>query len=158
MKLKIFSRTIAPVSTKLGLKRPWMKRIQVCSGLSPRGGGIITMYRKNWQNFKIFFSRFTGIISTKLDTKHPWVKGIPVCSNIRNHSNLNNKILGFSSNQRYDIIVCVYWFELFSQESDVAHGSLVCFYIGLPYLARRCTSMRQYVVYIHDLDLWPICG
>ena len=32
----------------------------------------------------------------------------------------------FSSlNQRYDIIICVYWFELFSQVSDVAHGPLV---------------------------------
>ena len=32
----------------------------------------------------------------------------------------------FSSlNQRYDIIICVYLFELFSQVSDVAHGPLV---------------------------------
>ena len=32
----------------------------------------------------------------------------------------------FSSlNQRYDIIICVYYFELFSQVSDVAHGPLV---------------------------------
>ena len=32
----------------------------------------------------------------------------------------------FSSlNQRYDIIICVYCFELFSQVSDVAHGPLV---------------------------------
>ena len=36
--------------------------------------------------------------------------------------------MGFSSlNQRYDIIICVYWFELFSQVSDVAHGPLVYF-------------------------------
>ena len=25
------------------------------------------------------------------------------------------------------VIICVYWFELFSQVSDVAHGPLVCF-------------------------------
>ena len=32
----------------------------------------------------------------------------------------------FSSlNQRYDIIICVHLFELFSQVSDVAHGPLV---------------------------------
>ena len=30
-----------------------------------------------------------------------------------------------SLNQHYDIIICVYWFKLFSQVSDVAHGSLV---------------------------------
>ena len=30
-----------------------------------------------------------------------------------------------SLNQRYDIIICAYWFELFSQVSDVAHGPLV---------------------------------
>ena len=35
--------------------------------------------------------------------------------------------MGFISslNQRYDIIICVYWFELFSQVSDVAHEPLV---------------------------------
>ena len=32
----------------------------------------------------------------------------------------------FSSlNQRYDIIICVNWFELFSQVSDVAYWPLV---------------------------------
>ena len=35
-------------------------------------------------------------------------------------------IMFFSSlNQRDDIIICVYWFEMFSQVSDVAHGPLV---------------------------------
>ena len=28
-------------------------------------------------------------------------------------------------NQRYDIIKCVFWFEMFSQVSDLAHGPLV---------------------------------
>ena len=53
------------------------------------------------------------------------MKGIQVSSNeesINSHK-VNNV---FSSlNQRYDIIMCVYWFELFSQVSDVAHGPLV---------------------------------
>ena len=32
----------------------------------------------------------------------------------------------FSSlNQHYNIIICVYWLELFSYVSDVAHGPLV---------------------------------
>ena len=31
----------------------------------------------------------------------------------------------FSLNQHFDIIICVYWFELFSQVSDVAHWPLV---------------------------------
>ena len=34
--------------------------------------------------------------------------------------------MGFSSsNLRYDMIVCIYLFKLFSQVSDVAHGHLV---------------------------------
>ena len=35
--------------------------------------------------------------------------------------------MGFFSslNQRYDIIICVFLFELFCQVSDVAHGPLV---------------------------------
>ena len=40
-------------------------------------------------------------------------------------------------NQCYYIIICVYWFELFSQVSDVAHGPLVkilciCSIHGIP--------------------------
>ena len=41
-----------------------------------------------------------------------------------NSSKVNNVIFS-SLNQRYDIIICVYWFELFSQVSDVAQGPLV---------------------------------
>ena len=33
-----------------------------------------------------------------------------------------------SLNQRFDKIICVYWFELFSRVSDVAHGPLVIQY------------------------------
>ena len=78
----------------------------------------------------IFFSRTTGPISTKLGTKHPWVKMIQVCSNeepINSHE--VNNVFSSSLNQRYDIIICVYWFELFSQVSDVAHGPLVIFFL-----------------------------
>ena len=46
--------------------------------------------------------------------------------------NLAQCILGWrgfkfvsSLNQHYDIVICVYWFELFSQVSNVAHGPLV---------------------------------
>ena len=83
--------------------------------------------KKHWRNQKIFFSRIIAPISTKLGTKHPWVNGIQVCSK-KNHLILIKIIMGFFSslNQRYDIIICVYWFELFSQVSDVAHGPLVC--------------------------------
>ena len=38
-------------------------------------------------------------------------------------------MLGFS--QRYDIITCVYWFELFSEVSDVARGPLDNIYYAL---------------------------
>ena len=43
------------------------------------------------------------------------------------------KLLMFSSslNQRYDIIICVYWFELFSQVNYVAHGPLVVFMLSV---------------------------
>ena len=65
----------------------------------------------HWQNFKIFFSRTTGPISTKLGTKHLWVKRIQVCLK-------EGPTLWYNH-------MCVYWFELFSQVSDVAHGPLV---------------------------------
>ena len=74
----------------------------------------------------------------------------------------------FSLYQGYDIIICVYWFQLISQVSDVAHGPLVlicCFevtssakeytvcvasrncvlpipeYSGLLYMPTHCTGM-----------------
>ena len=79
-----FSRTIGPISTKLGTEHPWMEGIQVCSiewpRPSPRGDDseIIKLY---WKYFKIFFSRTTGPISTKHKTKLPWMEGIYICSN-----------------------------------------------------------------------------
>ena len=44
------------------------------------------------------------------------------------YSHKDNNGFFSSLNQRYDIIICVYWFELFSQVSDVAHGPLVSFW------------------------------
>ena len=64
------------------------------------------------------FSRTTEPISTKLGTKHPWVKRIQVCSN--EEPLILMKIAFSSLNHRYEITICVYWFELFSQVSDVA--------------------------------------
>ena len=79
----------------------------------------------HWRNLRIFFSRTTRPISTKLGTKGPWVKGIQGITNIE-HSILQKEIWFFSiSNHRYDMTIpllkCVYWFELVSQVSDVAH-------------------------------------
>ena len=74
---------------------------------------------------KIFFSRTTGLITTNLAQSTIGWRGFKFDLK-RNHSILKKKIMGFSSpNQRYDIIVCVYWCELFSQVSDVVHVSLV---------------------------------
>ena len=111
----------------------WCK-ISLCKGDSslfkwrprhfPRGDD----YEKakiHWQNIEIFISRTAGPISTKFGTKHPWVKGIQVCSNVEPFTShkINNEF--FLLLISIMIIICVYWFELFSQVSDVAHGPLV---------------------------------
>ena len=101
----------------------WMKGILVCSNEGPRP--FPRGDNNEIAKFKIF-SRTTGSILTNLGTKHPWVKGIQVSSNeepINSHK--VNNILFSSLNQPYDIIICVYLFELFSQVSDVTHGILV---------------------------------
>ena len=55
----------------------------------------------------------------------------------------------FSSlNHRYDIIICVYWFELFSQVSDVAHGPLVS------HLDRPITDGISLLPFLLFLPLW----
>ena len=89
--LKIFSsRTTWPI--KLSTKHPWVKGIQVSAnkGIRPFPRG------------------------DNLAQKHPYVRGIQVCSNEKpfNSQKVDN---GFYSslNQHYDIIICVYWFELF---------------------------------------------
>ena len=122
-----FSRTIEPISTKLGTKHPWVKGIQVCSNEGPRPfprGDNYEIVKIHWRNLKIF-SRTTEPISTKLGTKHPWVKGIQVCS--KEEPINSHKVNNFFSdlNQGYDKIICVNRFDLFSQVSDVAHGPLV---------------------------------
>ena len=57
-------------------------------------------------------------------------------------------MFSFSSlNQRYDIIISVYWFELFSQVSDVAHGPLVRISLqGLPVIIimLSCHSKNEF--------------
>ena len=69
-----------PISTKLGTKHSWMKKIQVSSneGLHPfQRGDNNEIAKIHWWNLKIFFSKTIQLISTKLCTKHPWV--IHVC-------------------------------------------------------------------------------
>ena len=82
--LKIFSKTIGPISTTLGQKEPLVKGIQVYSNEGshpfPRGDKY-EIVKIHWLNLKIFFSRTTWPFSTKLGTMHPRVKGIQVCLN-----------------------------------------------------------------------------
>ena len=65
-----FSRTNELISTKLDTKLPWVKRIHVCSTVSPFAVGDITKYWKyiDDTNDKTSF-RTTGLISTELGTK-----------------------------------------------------------------------------------------
>ena len=49
-------------------------------------------------------------------------------------------LLFSSLNQIYVIIICVYWFELFSQVSDVAHGPLVIFWHFILQIKNNCRS------------------
>ena len=92
--------------------------------LFPRGDNheIVKVHRRN---LYIFFSRTAGPISTKFGTKHPWVEGIESCSNEEslNFHKLSNGF--FLLLITIMIIICVNWFELFSQVSDVAHGPCV---------------------------------
>ena len=55
-------------------------------------------------------------------------------------------------NQSYDIIICVYWFELFSQVSDVAIGPLV-FLPHNPF--HKCFLCRLSSLYLY-IVLWPV--
>ena len=122
----------------------WVREIQICSNegkiLFSRGDNykIVKIY---WQNWKILFklkSSTTVSISTNLCAKHIWVKRIPVGSNEETfHSqNVDN---GFSS---INVMIksCVYWFELFSQVSDVAHGPPVMIIIII--------SIMNFIIFI----------
>ena len=64
--------------------------------------------------------------------------------------------MGFfsSPNQRYDIIICVYCFELFSQVSDVAHGSLVDLIIV--FLINRYRKNIEDWIFMLNLGLYNI--
>ena len=71
----------------------------------------------------------TRSISTRLGTTHPLVK-VTKGFTIRTIQLSKRRWWDFfSPNQHYDIIIalskCVYWFELVSQVSNVAHGPLV---------------------------------
>ena len=106
----------------------WLMSTQICSN-----EGTLPFPRRDnyakakiyWRNLKIFFSRTAGPISTKFGTKHPLVKGIQLCSNEEplNSHKVNNCFFLFLINIM--IIICFYWFKLFSHMSDVAHGPLV---------------------------------
>ena len=80
----LFSRTIEPITIKLGTKHPWVKWIQVCSKEGPHPfprGDNYEIVKIHYRNLKILVSKTTGSISTKIGTKHPWVKGIQDSSN-----------------------------------------------------------------------------
>ena len=107
-------------------KHPWVKGIHVCTNERscpfPRGYNY-KIVKIHWRNYKIFSKR-TGPNSTKCRS-HSWVKGIQVCSNeeLFNSYKVDNGVFLLLINIL--IIICVYWFELFSQVSDLAHGPLV---------------------------------
>ena len=94
----------------------WEKGIQVYTNKGPfpfPKRDYCKIVKIHWQLLKIFFLRTAEPISTKLCIKHPWMKGIQVYSNeepINSHK-VNKGFFFFK--QRYDIIISVYWFELF---------------------------------------------
>ena len=64
-----FSRTTGPISTKLGINYPWVKRIEINSnqGLCPfPRGNNYKIEIIHWQIWKIFFSRTTRPIQSNL--------------------------------------------------------------------------------------------
>ena len=80
--LKIFSRVIGPISTKLGTMHP--RGTQICSNEGPcpfPRGDIYEIAKIHRQNLRIFFSRTTGPMSTKPTIVLPRMRGIQVCSN-----------------------------------------------------------------------------
>ena len=98
-----------------------MKGIQVCSNESPRPF-------PRGDNYKISENTLTNLkkISSPEPLNQFWHKAsLGEDSNEKTIS--YHKVYIFFSFlcQRYDIIICVYWFELFSQVSNVAHGPLV---------------------------------
>ena len=81
--LKIFSRTIGPILTRLSTNYLWVKVIQICSkeGDSPFPRGDDSERIKiHWKLLRIF-SRTSKPESIQLGTTYRWVKEIQVCSN-----------------------------------------------------------------------------
>jgi hypothetical protein len=78
-----FSRTTAPILTRLGTNHSWREKIQVCSkegdSPSPRGDNSERV-KIHWNFLKIFFFRTCRPNSIKLSANYPCVKGIQVCS------------------------------------------------------------------------------
>jgi hypothetical protein len=98
-----FSRTTAPILTKLGTNHPWGEGILNCSDEgdcpSPRGDNHKRV-KIHWNFLKIFFSRTSRPISIKLGINHPWVKEILNCSNkgpgpLQRGDNLKNAKMGW---------------------------------------------------------------
>ena len=103
---------------------PWVKGIQVCLNEGPnpfpRGDcykiseNTLTKLKKSLlQNCSANFNQFWHEASLGEDANEKTISYHKV------------NIFFSSLNQRYDIIICVNWFELFSQVSDVAHEPLV---------------------------------
>jgi hypothetical protein len=107
--LKIFSRTIGPILTRLGTHHVWVKGIQVCS---KEGGSLFSRgynserLKIHWKFLKIIFSKTNRPKSIKLDKNCPWVKGIQVffskkrsCPLQRgdNHKNVKNGVGSFKN-------------------------------------------------------------
>ena len=84
--------------------------------------------KNTFPKFKIFF-RTIWLISTKLGTKHPLMKELKVYKQRPfNNQKEDDGFLPFKSMLYYIIIAlskCVYWNNLVSKMSDVAHGPLV---------------------------------
>ena len=113
-----------PISTKLGTKHPWVKRIKgffLNEGPCPfPRGDIFKIVKIHWQNLEIFFSRTTWLISNKFGTKCLWVQETQDFTNKKTFNSQKGDNVFFSPNQHYDLIIallkCVYWFELFKGE------------------------------------------
>ena len=68
-------RTNEPISTKLGTKHLWLRKIQAYyEGLQFFQGEITTKQRKHIDKIKQSSFRTTGPNSAQLGAKHPYVK------------------------------------------------------------------------------------
>ena len=111
-----------------------MKGIQVCSALPFSKGRCLRNSGNTLLKFKnLLLQSPTRSISTRLGTTHPVVKVTQGFTIRTIQLSKRRWWVFFFPNQHYDIIIalskCVYWFELVSHVSKVAHGPLVqtCF-------------------------------